>query len=1150
MDGPGLYNLESELAYWLEHAASGDLRLQRLLAERYGAELYRFALALSQPSAGPGGAAVGEQAWELVEAVFRRAGAEAVSFRGQASVRAWLFSLLLEEQRRLKSWRRWSWLSHLLERLPRRAASSRTVGLIEVLQHPWQPEIPAAPAPRDETESALWRLLDDLPNRLRLPAFLRYALRLSVPEIAGMLRLGSGEVQRRLHQVRCQAGRALTLGGAEAGTQPGIAPANIEHGQALDLLRRELDGLLDSGGPARRQLEQHLEECAACRRQARLEQEVEAGLGQALSRRYPLPALPSPGLDYLAGLVALQPGPQRGWRGLASGDRAGSFLPVSCGEAFLISLVLLAIALGASFLLRRGPASNRPLYPPTPGPTPSPLALEAPVERSVLPLLQAGATTSRYHYWEADLSADGRWVAFTLQTSRLSGVLTVESHVYLYERQTAKITPVDINRDGALAGGSAHSPAVSRDGRYVVFVSDAPELAGGQPTSCLYAGEPHRCFEVFLYDRRMGRVTPVSRSPTGAPPNWHALRPAISGDGQRIAFWSAATNLGDDASGGTPCSTNLRQLRCWDLFVYEREGGRMTRFPVGRQESDELLSLDRLSLSENGRWLAYTVRQGDLYGESMLDGMASQAFVLNTQVNRLYAINLNARGEPGNGASANPTLTPDGRFVVFASQANDLVEGDANGVADVFLRDLRLGQTRLVSPGSNGDSGAFFPDVHDSAARLAVSDNGRYIAFVSTTGGSLLGMDSTTGRQACLSGYNMRCYNVFLHDTLAGSTHLALGQSSTNALHLFPDLSSDGAWLSLINSDLECPRAPLCAALALRELSTGQITLLTAQGESEVGRNPLGWQRGPYLAVSWGGINSLAFSPDGRWLATGSHEGRISIWEVENGRQQHRLPGRNLPVAAVAFSPDGAYLAGAWRDGAVRLYATETLAGSAAPDYLVTLQGRGASILSLAFSPDSNLLTVGAVGQAWSAIRVEGESPQRFAFLDSDPLPGVSVNALAYSPRGDLLALGLSDGSLWLRRLQDYALVGRLSARGPVLSLAFSPQGDFLAAGDQAGQVNVWQVARRGERYELKHRLRLQHGEWVRGLSFSPDGQTLAVGALQGGVTLWRMPDGELQLPFLGSRWDQAFCLAFTPDGRRLAVGSTWGSVQLWLTGE
>lgn len=276
---------------------------------------------------------------------------------------------------------------------------------------------------------------------------------------------------------------------------------------------------------------------------------------------------------------------------------------------------------------------------------------------------------------------------------------------------------------------------------------------------------------------------------------------------------------------------------------------------------------------------------------------------------------------------------------------------------------------------------------------------------------------------------------------------------------------------------------------------------------------------------------SLAVSPDGRWLAAGGITRTVRVWSLPDGREVKVLDGHGSAVQSLAFSPDSSRLASGSQDKSVRIWDLATSTCSR------TLSGFSSGVEAVAFSPDGRSLAVAGASytEAVYAIRLlDTASWQESSRFKGG---GADVKCLAFTPDGSRLLTGHGNQvRVWdvVRGKELLPLRGRASA---VRALAFSPDGKSLALGQNDSTARVWDLARGAESLVLKG-----HGSAVSGIAYSPDGKRLATASYDQTARLWDARSGR-ELKTLKGHERVVNSIAFSPNGGSLLTASfdaTW----------
>jgi Tol biopolymer transport system component len=261
-----------------------------------------------------------------------------------------------------------------------------------------------------------------------------------------------------------------------------------------------------------------------------------------------------------------------------------------------------------------------------------------------------------------------------------------------------------------VADGPSYEPSISADGRYVAFRSYDTKLV---------PGDTNEADDVFLYDRTADTTTRVSIGSGGVEGDNDSSAPAVSSDGRFVAFRSYASNL---VAGDTN--------EVEDVFVHDQTTGATSRVSVDSGGGQANAESDAPSISADGRYVAFgsdasNLVAGDTNG-------AGDVFVSDRAAASTSRISVSSSGGQGDGASVDPSISGDGRFVAYGSYATNLVGGDSNGRTDVFVHDRLTGGARRASLTSTGGQiGPASCGACDAGSDPAISSNGRFVAFVS-----------------------------------------------------------------------------------------------------------------------------------------------------------------------------------------------------------------------------------------------------------------------------------------------------------------------------------------------------------------------------------------------------------------------------------
>ena len=440
------------------------------------------------------------------------------------------------------------------------------------------------------------------------------------------------------------------------------------------------------------------------------------------------------------------------------------------------------------------------------------------------------------------------------------------------------------------------------------------------------------------------------------------------------------------------------------------------------------------------------------------------------------------------------------------------------------------------------------PETRMYRLKKSLRQHARLVAAVSSIiAVLLLGIVATTvqttrartaernARQAEADNGNLAAEKSRLADQRAAALAMAneqLGLALLERAKLLKDMheyfaaSMTAAFAIGFDNDSSGPAGPKGSPLLPRDTQAWRdaldLSLIPASGR-------LLW-RSPAMTQHDGPVRCVAFSPDGKMLASGSDDQTVRVWDLATGQPVQTLPAFSQ-VTSITFSPDGKTLASGAADRNICIWDLTT----GKPRFM--LWGHSQPVYSVSFSPDGKFLASGSSDSTiylWDA----GTGQP----LQSLHAPQGIIASVTFSPAGGAMASASADGTVCLWDLIHFRLLKTLQGHTKAVeSVSFSPDGKLLASGSDDQTIRIWDSAT-GQGVQTIAAL----GP-VTTISFSPDGKTLASGALDKAIRLWDLTTGKPQFTLFGHS-QPVYAVSFSPDGKSLASGSADNTIRFWDT--
>ncbi len=392
------------------------------------------------------------------------------------------------------------------------------------------------------------------------------------------------------------------------------------------------------------------------------------------------------------------------------------------------------------------------------------------------------------------ISADGRFVAFASAATDLVAAPVIPlgpQQVYVRDLMTNTTELVSIDSLGGPGDSSSLEPIISANGNRVAFASFASNLTA--------VPDPSGIVDIFVRDLVSDTTTQASLDNSGtSPPNGNSSDPVLSADGNRVAFLSSGSNL-------VPTDTNGQA----DVFVRDLMANTTTLASINNGETDSGNGTSSsVVLSGDGNRVGFVSAASDL-APTDTNGQAD-VFVRDLVAGTTFLASINSAGnDSGSGDSGQdvPSLSSNGQFIVFGSSASDLVATDTNGLPDVFVRDLMNGMTTLASVNLAGTDSAF-----GISSQGVLDEAGSLVSFQSTAtdlvGVPTTGLQDVFVRNLAMNDTGLVSINTA--GTMGGNNTSLRAQISANGnVVVFDSAATDLVTVADMNSNVDIFAAPV-----------------------------------------------------------------------------------------------------------------------------------------------------------------------------------------------------------------------------------------------------------------------------------------------------------------------------------------------------